>query len=241
MLESMLEEDVRTNRAIGAAGAAAILAQPGVPAKVVVLTHCNTGSLATAGYGTALGVIRTLHNQQQLEHVYCTETRPYNQGARLTAYELVYESIDATLITDSMVAALMQSRAVTAVVVGADRVVANGDTANKTGTYQIALTARFHGVPFYVAAPLTSVDVSKADGTEIEIEQRAWTEITHFNGTQVTPDGIKCWNPSFDVTPASLITAVVTEAGTVYNMNGTIDMAAFVNKIKCARQELKDV
>ena len=151
LTEAFLEKDIADNRAIGKYGADAILAGKPEGAKVSVLTHCNTGSLATAGYGTALGVIRSLHERGQLEHAYCTETRPYNQGCRLTAYELVYEEIPATLVCDSMVAALMKDRKIDAVVVGADRVVANGDTANKIGTYQISVVASHHNVPFYVA------------------------------------------------------------------------------------------
>ncbi|KPJ18990.1 Methylthioribose-1-phosphate isomerase [Papilio machaon] len=217
-IENMLVKDIEDNKAIGKFGCEAILKQLEGDSQVRVLTHCNTGSLATAGYGTALGVIRSLHKTSRLEHVYCTETRPYNQGARLTAYELVHEKIPATLIVDSMVAALMHARKITAVVVGADRVAANGDTANKIGTYQIAIVAKHHNVPFYVAAPLTSIDMSLKSGDSIKIEERPDKEMTHIGDFRIAAPGIKCWNPSFDVTPASLITGIITEKG-VYAPN----------------------
>ncbi|XP_030848713.1 methylthioribose-1-phosphate isomerase [Strongylocentrotus purpuratus] len=209
--ENMMEMDVRTNKSIGMHGANHLMISSG--GGQVVMTHCNTGSLATAGYGTALGVIRALHEKGNLEHVYCTETRPYNQGARLTAYELVYECIPASLITDSMASFCMLKKGVTAVVVGADRVVANGDTANKIGTYQLALAARHHNVPFYVAAPVTSCDLSLTSGDEIVIEERDESELTKINGMQIAAPGIRGWNPAFDVTPADLITGIVTEHG----------------------------
>ncbi|XP_063216610.1 methylthioribose-1-phosphate isomerase [Bacillus rossius redtenbacheri] len=217
-IEAMLEKDIVDNRAIGEAGAQAILAGTPEDNAVRILTHCNTGSLATAGYGTALGIVRTLHAHKRLEHVYCTETRPYNQGARLTAYELVHERIPSTLVCDSMVAALMRSRSVSAVVVGADRVAANGDTANKIGTYQIAVVARHHNVPFYVAAPFTSIDTSIPSGEYIVIEERPDHEMTHIGEHRIAAPGIGCWNPAFDVTPAPLITAIITERG-VYKPN----------------------
>ncbi|XP_037946457.1 methylthioribose-1-phosphate isomerase isoform X2 [Teleopsis dalmanni] len=203
--EDMLQKDIADNKAIGTYGAKAILERFTKEAPVRVLTHCNTGSLATAGYGTALGVVRKLHELKLLEHVYCTETRPYNQGARLTAYELVHEKLPATLVLDSMVAALLRAKHIAAVVVGADRVAANGDTANKIGTYQIAVVAKHHDVPFYVAAPLTSIDLQIPSGDHIIIEERPDREMTHV--------GINCWNPAFDVTPASLITGIITEIG----------------------------
>ncbi|KAG8547316.1 hypothetical protein GDO81_028546 [Engystomops pustulosus] len=193
--ESLLEKDVRDNRLIGDLGAQHILQTTNAPAGVVILTHCNTGSLATAGYGTAL------------------ETRPYNQGSRLTAYELVYEKIPATLITDSMAAVTMRERQVSAVVVGADRVVANGDTANKVGTYQLAVLAKHHGIPFYVAAPSTSCDLSLPTGGSIVIEERPSQELTDINGVRVAAPGIGVWNPAFDVTPHELITGIITEHG----------------------------
>lgn len=212
--EAMLQKDISDNMAIGASGAEAILTNlPSGEGTVRVLTHCNTGSLATAGYGTALGVVRKLHDLKRLEHVYCTETRPYNQGARLTAFELVHDKLPATLILDSMVAALLRSKRITAVVVGADRVAANGDTANKIGTYQIAVVARHHGVPFYVAAPLTSIDLAIQSGDHIIIEERPDREMTHVGEHRIAAPGITCWNPAFDVTPADLITGIITEKG----------------------------
>ncbi|KAJ1524764.1 hypothetical protein ONE63_009642 [Megalurothrips usitatus] len=214
-IEEMLEKDISDNKAIGDYGAKAMLSSAGgsPSSKLRVLTHCNTGSLATAGYGTALGVIRSLFALGKLEHAYCTETRPYNQGARLTAYELVHEKIPSTMVCDSAVSALMKSKTVSGVVVGADRIAANGDTANKIGTYQIAVLAKYHGVPFYVAAPLTSIDLDTANGDRIVIEERPAVEMTHVGGKQVAASGINCWNPAFDVTPADLITAIITEHG----------------------------
>ncbi|XP_068631496.1 methylthioribose-1-phosphate isomerase [Battus philenor] len=212
-IENMLVKDIQDNKAIGKFGCETIIKSLEGDGQVRVLTHCNTGSLATAGYGTALGVIRSLHESKRLDHVYCTETRPYNQGARLTAYELVHEKIPATLIVDSMVAALMRTKKITAVVVGADRVTANGDTANKIGTYQIAITAKYHNVPFYVAAPTTSIDMSLKSGDSIKIEERPEREMTHVGEFRIAAPGISCWNPSFDVTPSSLITGIITEKG----------------------------
>ena len=213
-MEAMLADDVATNKAIGREGARSILDKVEGDKKVVILTHCNTGSLATAGYGTALGVIRSLHEMGRLEHVYCTETRPYNQGARLTAYELVHDRIPGTLLCDSMGALLMKERSVSAVVVGADRVVANGDTANKIGTYQLAIAAKYHGVPFYVAAPWSTIDLRLASGDEITIEERSSEEMFYVKGQRVAAEGIGCWNPAFDVTPAELITGgIITELG----------------------------
>ncbi|XP_075050406.1 methylthioribose-1-phosphate isomerase-like [Mixophyes fleayi] len=211
--ESLLEKDVKDNRMIGDLGAQHILQTTGITGGVGIMTHCNTGSLATAGYGTALGVVRSLHALGRLSHVFCTETRPYNQGSRLTAYELVYEKIPATLITDSMAAVTMRERQVNAVVVGADRVVANGDTANKVGTYQLAVIAKYHGIPFYVAAPSTSCDLSLPTGTSIVIEERPSHELTDINGVRVAAPGIQVWNPAFDVTPNELITGIITEHG----------------------------
>lgn len=214
--EGMLAADVAANRAIGQHGAEHMVANCRVPnvGKLGVLTHCNTGSLATAGYGTALGVVRQLYERGQLERAYCTETRPYNQGSRLTAFELLHDHIPATLICDSMAAALMATGRVHAVVVGADRVTANGDTANKIGTYQLAICAKHHGVPFYVAAPTTTVDSSLSTGKEIPIEERPAPEMTSIQGIQLAPSGIECWNPAFDVTPSELITGgIITEKG----------------------------
>lgn len=231
--EDMLEQDVADNKNIGRFGAEWLSGSVAGKEKVTVLTHCNTGSLATAGYGTALGIIRSLWSSGSLLHAFCTETRPYNQGSRLTAYELVHEQIPATLITDSMAAATMQLKSVDAVIVGADRVVANGDTANKIGTYQLAILAKYHGVKFVVAAPTTSIDMKTAHGKDIHIEQRAWHEVVKISGPRVdgvesnrlaldlkhvytvntAAHGIGVFNPSFDVTPAELIDAIVTEKG----------------------------
>ena len=211
-LEKMLTNDVADNKAIGDFGAKWITINAN-KGKVEVLTHCNTGSLATAGYGTALGIIRSLHHNGTLSSVYCTETRPYNQGARLTAYELVYENIPSTLICDSMAAVLMKEKGIDAIIVGADRVAANGDTANKIGTYQLAIAAKHHGVIFIVAAPVTSIDFSCPSGDHIKVEERPTEEMLCFRGERVAPEGIGCWNPAFDVTPADLISVVVTDRG----------------------------
>jgi len=217
--EAMLKEDVEANKIMGKHGAAALLAAAqsrgrATNGKLRVLTHCNTGSLATAAYGTALGVIRALHEQGHLEHAYCTETRPYNQGARLTAFELVTDGLPSTLICDSAAAALMAEGKVDAVVVGADRIAANGDTANKIGTFSLAVAANFHDIPFFTAAPVTTLDPELRDGTLIPIEQRSPEEITHFKGQRVAAE-IAVWNPSFDVTPARLLEGVITEQGLV--------------------------
>ncbi|XP_047158789.1 methylthioribose-1-phosphate isomerase [Vigna umbellata] len=232
--EVMLGDDVASNRAIGSYGASCIQQQTGKQ-KLSVLTHCNTGSLATAGYGTALGVIRALHSAGVLERAYCTETRPFNQGSRLTAYELVHEKIPATLIADSATAALMKAGSVDAIVVGADRVASNGDTANKIGTYSVALSAKFHNIPFYVAAPLTSVDLSLSSGQEIVIEERSPKELLNARGglgEQVAASGISVWNPAFDVTPASLISGIITEKGVITKTSAddAFDIKAFVQK-----------
>ncbi|KAF5290143.1 hypothetical protein FQR65_LT11655 [Abscondita terminalis] len=212
-IEKMLDDDISDNKAIGKFGAETILSGTPENEKVRILTHCNTGSLATAGYGTALGVIRSLHSLNKLEQVYCTETRPYNQGARLTAFELVYDKIPATLIVDSMVASAMKNKNISAVVVGADRVASNGDTANKIGTYQIAILAKHHGIPFYIAAPFTSIDANMENGDKIVIEERPEKEMTNIGDYRIAAQGISCWNPAFDVTPASLITGIITERG----------------------------
>mmetsp|Transcript_70292 Transcript_70292/g.187286 ORF Transcript_70292/g.187286 Transcript_70292/m.187286 type:complete len:364 (-) Transcript_70292:9-1100(-) len=235
--EKMLAKDISDNMAIGKFGGEAILARAGGKAQVKVLTHCNTGSLATARYGTALGVIRFLHESGRLERAFCTETRPYNQGCRLTAFELVFEKIPATLITDSMASYLMAAAGgggIDAVVVGADRVVANGDTANKIGTYQLAIAAKHHGVGFFVAVPLTSIDVKLKTGAEIHIEQRPADELTCVNGKRVAAEGIEVWNPGFDVTPAALIDGLITEHGVITKAPGSdvFDVAGFVAKYR---------
>ncbi|KAL6222071.1 hypothetical protein ACLB2K_005463 [Fragaria x ananassa] len=230
--EVMLKEDVDTNKAIGSHGATFIQRHLENSKRICMLTHCNTGSLATAGYGTALGVIRSLHTEGVLERAYCTETRPFNQGSRLTAYELVHDNIPATLIADSAAAALMKDGKVNAIVVGADRVASNGDTANKIGTYSLAVSAKYHNMPFFVAAPLTSVDLSLSSGGEIVIEERSPKELLNTHGglgEQVATSGISVWNPAFDVTPASLIYGIITEKG-VITKKGTdaFDIKGFV-------------
>ncbi|XP_031274067.1 methylthioribose-1-phosphate isomerase [Pistacia vera] len=232
--EIMLKDDVVSNKAIGSHGASFLQHQLKNSNKLSVLTHCNTGSLATAGYGTALGVIRALHVEGVLERAYCTETRPFNQGSRLTAFELVHEKIPATLIADNAAAALMKDGRVSAVIVGADRVASNGDTANKIGTYSLALCAKHHDIPFYVAAPLTSIDLSLVSGQEIVIEERSPKELLHSRGglgEQVAATGISVWNPAFDVTPANLIAGIITEKGVITKLgSSTFDIRDFVQK-----------
>ncbi|KAI1280626.1 Methylthioribose-1-phosphate isomerase [Halotydeus destructor] len=212
-IEKLLGDDLMVNKLLGDHGAKCFMDTISSERPLNVLTHCNTGSLATSGYGTALGVIRSLWASGNLSMAYCTETRPYNQGARLTAWELVQEAINGTLICDDMVAALMKQGKVDAVVVGADRVVANGDTANKIGTYQIAVLANYHKVPFYIASPLSTIDFSMADGSLIPIEERPQDELKYVAGQLIAPLEINCWNPAFDVTPASLISGIITEKG----------------------------
>jgi len=217
--EAMLKEDVEANKAMGRHGADALVAACQIrgrarDGRLRVLTHCNTGSLATAAYGTALGVVRSLHESGRLEHAFCTETRPYNQGARLTAFELVTDGLPSTLICDSAAAALMAKGLVDAVVVGADRIAANGDTANKIGTFSLAVAAAYHNIPFFTAAPITTIDPELKDGSLIPIEQRNAEEITHFRGQRVAAE-IGVWNPSFDVTPAALLEGIITEQGMV--------------------------
>ncbi|KAK3766885.1 hypothetical protein RRG08_040408 [Elysia crispata] len=210
--EGMLEKDININKRLGKFGGDHLLSHNAKP-PVNIITHCNTGSLATAGYGTALGVIRYLHENEKLGQVYCTETRPYNQGARLTAYELLHEKIEASLICDSAAAACLKEKNIHAVIVGADRVVANGDTANKIGTCQIAIAARYYNIPFFVACPHSTFDPSTQTGEDITIEQRPHSEITSLKGVKIAAD-INCWNPAFDVTPAELITGgIITEFG----------------------------
>ncbi|GFS57220.1 hypothetical protein TNCV_491291 [Trichonephila clavipes] len=232
--EKLLASDIRINKSIGEYGGKHILEN--CPQKPIsILTHCNTGSLATAGYGTALGAIRWLYENNHLHHVYCTETRPYNQGARLTAYELVHDNIPSTLICDSMVASLMQSGKVSAVIVGADRVVCNGDTANKIGTYQIAVCAKYHNIPFYVACPRSTLDFSLESGNLIPIEERPPQEMLTINSIRIAAEGIKCWNPAFDVTPASLITGgIITEIGVFHPsaLKDNIDQLSAVELFK---------
>lgn len=181
---------------------------------ISVLTHCNTGSLATVDYGTALGVIRSLHGSNMLKMAYCTETRPFNQGSRLTAWELVQDNIPATLIADSMVAGLLADNKVDAIVVGADRVARNGDTANKIGTFQIAVLAKHFEIPFFVASPTQTIDLKTESGQEIVIEQRPSDEMRYVGSVQLAPSEVNIWNPCFDVTPARYIQGIITEFGT---------------------------
>jgi methylthioribose-1-phosphate isomerase len=178
-----------------------------------VLTHCNAGGLATGGYGTALGVIRAAVEAGKRVKVLADETRPFLQGARLTAFELAQDGIDVTLICDNMAGALMAKGAVQRVVVGADRIASNGDFANKIGTYTVAVLAARHGIPFYVAAPTSTIDMSIAGGPDIPVEERDPTEVTHFAGSRVAPAGVKARNPAFDVTPSDLVSAIITENG----------------------------
>ena len=207
LAEQIRLDDIAANRRMGELGAALL------PGRVRMLTYCNTGSLATAGFGTALGVIRTLHAQGRLAQAYACETRPYLQGARLTMWEMMREEIPCTLLTDNMVGALMRAGEIDGVVVGADRVARNGDTANKIGTYSVAVLAREHNVPFYVAAPLSTIDLNTANGDGIPIEERNSREVTHVGSNQLTPEGAHVWNPAFDVTPSHLIAGIITETG----------------------------
>ena len=205
--EAMFREDVEANRRLGRFGAE-LLAD-----RATLLTHCNAGALATAGYGTALGVVRSAVEMGKTIAVFADETRPYLQGARLTAWELQKDGIDVTLITDNMSGHFFQQGKFDAVVVGADRIAANGDTANKIGTYTVAVLAHVHGVPFYVAAPWSTIDVATPDGAGIPIEERSTTEVTEMAGTSIAPEGIAVRHPAFDVTPAKYITAIITDRG----------------------------
>lgn len=247
--EDIFKRDKETNLSIGKHGASwlATQARASSKAKINVLTHCNTGSLATSGHGTALGIIRSLNTQCLLKRAFCTETRPYNQGSRLTAFELMFEGIPSTLIADSMAGALFArhetDNSIAAVIVGADRVVRNGDTANKIGTYTLAVLAQYHGIKFVVAAPTTSIDLDTEEGSGIEIEERAHQELTQISGVVVGADwkvdpsrteriatadqNIDVWNPAFDVTPYHLIDAIVTERGVIEkDANGLFNFKA---------------
>jgi methylthioribose-1-phosphate isomerase len=200
-------EDIAANQAMGRHGATLM------PASGGVLTHCNAGALATAGYGTALGVIRAAVEQGKKIHVYADETRPFLQGSRLTAWELIKDGIPTTVISDNMAGAMMSYGKIGAIVVGADRIAANGDVANKIGTYTVAVLAKEHGIPFYVAAPISTVDLATPDGSGIPIENRNVKEVSHIAGKQMVPDGVEIENPAFDVTPAKYVTAIITERG----------------------------
>ena len=205
--QQMHVEDIAANQAMGRHGAALM------PASGGVLTHCNAGGLATCGYGTALGVIRSAVASGKQIHVYADETRPFLQGSRLTAWELMKDGIPTTVIADNMAGAIMKQGKISAVVVGADRIAANGDVANKIGTYTVAVLAKEHGIPFYVAAPWSTVDMNTPSGEQIPIEQRSPKEVTHHAGKQVTPDGVRVENPAFDVTPSRYVSAIITERG----------------------------
>jgi len=259
----MLVDDVADNKAIGANGAKWIMENTeagkskasNAAQALDILTICNTGSLATAGYGTALGVIRSLHNAGCLTRAYASETRPYNQGSRLTAYELVHDNIPATLITDSMAGSLMAREGpnIAAVVVGADRVAANGDTANKIGTYSLAVLAHHHGVKFLVAAPRTTIDRATASGKDIVIEERAAHEVTQVKGPQIAPHGdlgepatistaaigIHVWNPAFDVTPAALIDGIITEVGVIEKASSVFNFDSIFASITQEEADIK--
>jgi len=204
------DEDIAANRLLGSHGATLI------GNTATVLTHCNAGALATAGYGTALGVVRAAHEAGKKIDVFADETRPFLQGARLTAWELRKDRIPVTVIADNMAGSLLSSGRVDCVIVGTDRTAANGDVANKIGTYPLAVLARRHNVPFYVAAPLSSIDLDCASGEQIPIEQRPAEELSEFAGKQLTPKGVAIFNPAFDVTPAELVTAIITERGIAY-------------------------
>lgn len=203
-------EDITANQAMGRNGAVLMPAEGGV------LTHCNAGALATAGYGTALGVIRAAIESGKKIHVYADETRPFLQGSRLTAWELMKDGIATTVISDNMAGAMMAQGKIKAVVVGADRIAANGDVANKIGTYTVAVLAKEHGIPFYVAAPWSTIDLDTPDGSSIPIEQRSSREVTHIGERQLTPDGVGIENPAFDVTPHRYVAAIITERGVAH-------------------------
>src|ERR1700756_4543875 len=205
--QQMLVEDIAANQAMGRHGAALM------PNSGGILTHCNAGALATCGYGTALGVIRSAIDSGKKLHVFADETRPFPQGSRLTAWELMKDGIQTTVIADNMAGAMMRQGKIKAVIVGADRIAANGDVANKIGTYSVAVLAKEHGIPFYVAAPWSTVDMNMSTGENIPIEQRSPREVTHLAGKQITPDGIRVENPAFDVTPQRYVSAIITERG----------------------------
>lgn len=218
--QAIYAEDVETNRQIG------LNAQPLIPQTSTVIHHCNTGALATVDYGTALGIIRIAHEQGKQVHAYLDETRPRLQGASLSAYELQAYGVPHTVIVDGAAAHVMRTRSVDCCLVGCDRIAANGDVANKIGTYSLALAAKAHGVPFYVACPLSTLDVTVATGDEIEIEERPPEEITHIGGVAIAPPNTPAFNPAFDITPAAYISAIITEQGIVYPpFTGLTDLA----------------
>ena len=208
--EAIHREDIAMNRKMGKYGASL------VPKGARILTHCNAGAIATGGYGTALGVVRSAHAAGHVAMVYCDETRPLLQGARLTAWELVKDGIPATLITDGMAASLMAQGKIDLVFLGCDRMAANGDFANKIGTYSVAVLAQYHGIPFYTVLPSSTIDLAIPDGKHIVIEERSAEEVTHFAGVQTAPEGVGVYNPAFDVTPHQLLTGIVTEKGVIH-------------------------
>ena len=208
--EAIHREDIAMNRKMGKYGASL------VPKGARILTHCNAGAIATGGYGTALGVVRSAHAAGHGALVYCDETRPLLQGARLTAWELVKDGIPATLITDGMAASLMAQGKIDLVFLGCDRMAANGDFANKIGTYSVAVLAQYHGIPFYTVLPSSTIDLTIPDGKHIVIEERSAEEVTHFAGVQTAPEGVGVYNPAFDVTPHQLLTGIVTEKGVIH-------------------------
>jgi len=208
--QMMFAEDVEANRRIGRFGAELL------GSSATILTHCNAGALATAGYGTALGVVRAAAEEGKRIAVFADETRPYLQGARLTAWELQQDGIDVTLITDNMSGHFFQHGQFDAVIVGADRIAANGDAANKIGTYTLAVLAKAHGVPFYIAAPMSTIDIATPNGAAIKIEERSPDEVTSIGGVKIAPEGVAARHPAFDVTPAALITAIITDRGVLF-------------------------
>lgn len=212
--QSYCQEDLRANYAMARLGSALL------PKKARVITYCNAGSLATSGLGTSLGVIRYAHHLGKIEHVYPCETRPYLQGSRLTLWELMQAGVPATLITDNMAAHLMKTRKIDAVIVGSDRIAANGDVCNKIGTYGLAILAKHHGVPFYAVAPTTTVDLRCPTGEQIPIEERSAKEVVEIFGRAIAPEGAKAHHFAFDVTPHALVAAIVTERGVVKPVNG---------------------
>ena len=220
LAERIHRDDIQLNKTLSFHG------EKVLPEDAVVITHCNAGAIATGGYGTALGVLRAAIENGKRIKVYADETRPRLQGALLTAWELYMDGIDVTVITDSMAAFLMRTRHIDAVITGADRIAANGDTANKIGTYSLAIAAKYHGVPFYIAAPLSTVDAQIENGAHIPIEERSGKEIRELQGVKILGEGVHVWNPGFDVTPAELITGIITEKGVLYPpFNKTIEEA----------------
>lgn len=204
------DEDIAMNHAIGKAGLSV------VPEKARILTHCNAGAIATGGYGTALGVVRAAHEAGRVEMIYCDETRPLLQGARLTAWELVEDGIPATLLTDNMAGFAMAKGKIDLVLLGCDRMAANGDFANKIGTYSVAVLAKHHGIPFYSVLPSSTIDPSIPDGSGIPVEERSAGEVRSLYGVQTAPEKVEVWNPAFDVTPHELLTGIITEKGVIY-------------------------